>query len=753
LNNIKNEQQQLNESHHHNSNSIDSNTEVTTSESEITTAQHTLNDQNDDNNQGQCSADTKSNQDQINMKTNEEMLFIPNQQQTAQNNNYSFQNGNDFLINHTKNMFQEEDLGFDPWCESTRALQDLMQIEKTTTTTTTSLNNSALSQPQQQNNISNKTILSHIEFLQKQFEQPNTTTTNTTTSANTENPNKMLTNGPGNKASHNNNNNNNNNSSGVMMPPAPSNFSNSQYNTFLSQANELLASPIKNLINSNQALFNKRLAEFNILNQTNFLNQQHNQHQHHHHHHPHQQQQQQQQQDNMTTTATIQQFTDFLGNSKNTIPQGFLNNNNMNIINSFANVNQQQQQQQQQQQRLTQQNATLLRNVQAGGIVPPPGFGAAAASSNSNNQASSSSSLSSSNSSSVDSSASSTPALNSNPLPNNKLSYSSSVKENPAAKQQQQIEASNENSSSHLNLNGLKQDLSDLSIQNSFHQQNGHSSHQFNNLLLNNNDENNSLMQSDTLNLHKTLKSILPHANISFGNNNNATNTNNNNFHAKNNSNTLQFNSPSSSTENRMSQHHNNNNNNFWPDDPAIVSLTDRSHNFANGLTNSFSDLQYQLVNNNNNNNSNGSVSPSLFSALSNISNKNQATINHLKLQNARFQQQNAEQQQQQQFLNNQYFQNFNNNNKIDDTLLYRLQTFNHTGLNGLNDASSLNNIQSGQSSLFSTSLINDQLSHLINQDANGMNSLNMASLNLHQQFLMQQLTTNFAAKQKLPSE
>jgi hypothetical protein len=63
---------------------------------------------------------------------------------------------------------------------------------------------------------------------------------------------------------------------------------------------------------------------------------------------------------------------------------------------------------------------------------------------------------------------------------------------------------------------------------------------------------------------------------------------------------------------------------NFWPDDPAIVSLTDRSHSLANGnfnglnngvgLGKSFNELQYQLANNNNNNRS---LSPSFLSIFS----------------------------------------------------------------------------------------------------------------------------------------
>ncbi len=211
---------------------------------------------------------------------------------------------------------------------------------------------------------------------------------------------------------------------------------------------------------------------------------------------------------------------------------------------------------------------------------------------------------------------------------------------------------------------------------------------------------------------------------------------------------------------------------NFWPDDPAIVSLTDRSHSLANGnfnglnngvgLGKSFNELQYQLANNNNNNRS---LSPSFLntlSSLNNNNNKNQSNINSLKLNQPRLngEQQQQLQQQQQQFLNNQYFQNFNN--KLDDNLnnlaqpfLNRLQSFNN--LNGLNTNSNDNNTSNNNNNgypnnLFSTNLLNDQLSQLVVNQDNGINTLNMASLSLHQQFLMQQLTANFAAK-KLQSE
>ena len=294
-------------------------------------------------------------------------------------------------------------------------------------------------------------------------------------------------------------------------------------------------------------------------------------------------------------------------------------------------------------------------------------------------------------------------------------------------------------------------------------------------------DENNSFIQNDTLNLHKTLKSILPHANISFGNssNNIAANSNTNllpnNYHANNLTNkNMQFNGLHDSrmplqqqqqqqqAPLQQQQQHQQDQRSFWPDDPAIVSLTDRSHPLLNGtfnglnggIGNSFNELQYQLANNR-------SLSPSFlnnFANMNNINNKNQP-LNNLKLsQRINGEQQQQQHQQQQPFLNNQYFSNFN---KLDDLnnlaqpLLYRLHSFNNN-LNGLNTNESNNtnnNNNSNANNLFATSLINEQLSQLVNnQDNSNSISLNMASLSLHQQFLLQQLTTNFAAK-KLPSE
>ena len=312
-----------------------------------------------------------------------------------------------------------------------------------------------------------------------------------------------------------------------------------------------------------------------------------------------------------------------------------------------------------------------------------------------------------------------------------------------------------------LRLSLNKTHYSKLDIQNSY--QNG--THQFNNIV----DENSPLIQNDTLNLHKTLKSILPHANISFGTNNNININNNSNLNANllaNNFLTNKNMQPFSNGlgENRMPLQQQDQRN-FWPDDPAIVSLTDRSHSLSNGnfnglnnggLGKSFNELQYQLANNNNNR----SLSPSFLNTLSSINNnanKNQSSINALKLNQQRLN--GEQQQQQQQFLNNQYFQNFNN--KLDDNLnnlaqpfLNRLQSFNN--LNGLNTNNNeninTNNNNGYPNNLFSTSLLTDQLSQLVVNQDNGMNTLNMASLSLHQQFLMQQLTANFAAK-KMQSE
>jgi hypothetical protein len=243
-------------------------------------------------------------------------------------------------------------------------------------------------------------------------------------------------------------------------------------------------------------------------------------------------------------------------------------------------------------------------------------------------------------------------------------------------------------------------------------------------------------------NLHKTLKSILPNANISFGAVNGNANANANaNFHMGNpNRNSLNFN--------------NMNGNNFWPDDPAIVSLTDRSHLMQNGAQSQFQSLNDFQMANNANNGGNRAISP-----LSN--NKN--TINNMKMgqrvnnlinQNQKLNENSTADQ----MLNSHQYllQNFSNGNSsangksgADENLnvnlaqhapfLYRFNSsFN-------NDAHNNNN----NNSLLSNGL-NDQFS-LLNQE-NSIANLNLASLTLQQQFFMQQLSTNYSSK-KLPSE
>jgi hypothetical protein len=90
-------------------------------------------------------------------------------------------------------------------------------------------------------------------------------------------------------------------------------------------------------------------------------------------------------------------------------------------------------------------------------------------------------------------------------------------------------------------------------------------------------------------NLHNTLKSILPNANISFGYNDNAmmSNVNLNNTNV-NNSCSISTNINNSSTVK------NSNNDIFWPDDPAIISsFTDNS--FYNGINSHYPSFKDNL--------------------------------------------------------------------------------------------------------------------------------------------------------------
>jgi hypothetical protein len=94
----------------------------------------------------------------------------------SEKNNFIFINQPFF----TNKQFQEEDLGFDPWGESTKALQDLMKIEKTFESndeersqflTNNYINNSStLINIPKNLSSTNKSLINHVDFLQKQFQ-------------------------------------------------------------------------------------------------------------------------------------------------------------------------------------------------------------------------------------------------------------------------------------------------------------------------------------------------------------------------------------------------------------------------------------------------------------------------------------------------------------------------------------------------------------------------------------------------------
>lgn len=124
--------------------------------------------------------------------------------------------------------------------------------------------------------------------------------------------------------------------------------------------------------------------------------------------------------------------------------------------------------------------------------------------------------------------------------------------------------------------------------------------------------------------LHNTLKSIFPNANISFG----AQPSSNGSL---NNHHNLGLNSQ---TNNKLQ----NLTNNYWPDDPAIISLTDNVNNGIGSLS-EFNSLHRAL-------------SPSLLSNLANLSlaNAKQQQQQQQQLLNGHFYDPTTTQQQQQQF-------------------------------------------------------------------------------------------------------
>ena len=218
-------------------------------------------------------------------------------------------------------------------------------------------------------NISNKNILSHIEFLQKQFESLHNLNYN-----NNENINKNNTN-----LIQNNNGNNNNMNLGNQQQHQMK--LNQQFNQF-TNAYEF---PLKNLINSN--LYNTKLNNSLQQNGGSMYNQ------------------------DAAAAAGAQSLNELLLKTNQAHLMSHLNGSTANM-NARGNLS----------------NGTGANNpnsmVRNGGaqnlIVPPPGFNVAGSTSN-NYPTSSSSTTSSSSSaaSSVENSASSTPALNQNKIVTN----------------------------------------------------------------------------------------------------------------------------------------------------------------------------------------------------------------------------------------------------------------------------------------------------------------------------------------------
>jgi hypothetical protein len=230
---------------------------------------------------------------------------------------------------------------------------------------------------------------------------------------------------------------------------------------------------------------------------------------------------------------------------------------------------------------------------------------------------------------------------------------------------------------------------------------------------------NDKLNPSDVNNdLTRTLRSILPHANISFGppSSNNSNNNNNNNNSSKN------FPLLSSSTNNgngitanSNSNGHSSNTNNYWPDDPAIVSLTDGLQAISNmGTTNNVNDFRNTL---------NGYTN---FLASLNNSNNNK---NLLKLQ--------QQQQQQLQYQQNTNAYNHLFNNEHDhymDQFNSSLKTAATSNLFNFDKLQALQN--------------NKELASQSNATPNSSAAAAAAAaLSLQQQLYMQQLSSNFCSK------
>jgi hypothetical protein len=401
-------------------------------------------------------------------------------------------------------------------------------------------------------------------------------------------------------------------------------------------------------------------------------------------------------------------------------------------------------------------NSLSSINNNSNAVIPPPGFSLnpmnlSVNQTNFLNPSSSTGSSSSSNSSSLNNSASTTPAI---------VQANVLLQSKPKL-HQKTIESTADNNISFKN--NLNTNQIEITVER-------------NNVIGDNYDENINLTENNTFTvdsiddhsftnrLHKTLKSILPNANISFGNYNNN-------------------NKPYQSINSVPTSNFKVNDGNFlWSDDPAIVSLTDRfdSDSNINNLANlgsflGISGIQYSnylgedvILNKNDSSstyfyntfsnnfsqkkNSNNIDEYSINNGenISNeISNDNNNNNNHIN----KFQDE----------VENKHLVNMNKNSNRNTSILKKelelyenelLDANKNTQFNIIKSLStnlcSNNNSINSQNDLFFNYCENN--SYAFNNQSNNISSVNN-NLSLQQQMFIQQLTANLSSNKKMPNE
>jgi hypothetical protein len=286
--------------------------------------------------------------------------------------------------------------------------------------------------------------------------------------------------------------------------------------------------------------------------------------------------------------------------------------------------------------------------------------------------------------------------------------------------------------------------------------------------------------QSFTNKLHKTLKSILPNANISFGNyNNNDNNNKNNNINNNNNKPYQLINSYTTSNLKETDTNY------LWPDDPAIVSLTDRFdlnsniNNLANlGSLLGISNVQYSNYLNHdlsiNKNHNNSSFSTNFYNTFSNnVSTKcNSNNIDQHSIINGEknFNQISSNDKNNNQHINkfldetgNKSLTNFNTNSNITNCKMKKELEIHDKELLDANKSQQFHNIKNLNTNLCSNNINNinrqndiflnycENNTYAFSNQANNTNTVN--NLSLQQQMFIQQLTANLSSNKKMSNE